>query len=218
MKIHCTYAVITATVLAALPLAAPAAETRETRTVGEFTGIAVSAPIDVHVTQGGGPTVTLEGDAEALARIETVVESGRLRIRTRPGERSRSWSRKVTARVTARRIEALSIAGSGDIIAPALTGESLDVSIAGSGDVRVGGKVAGLTASIAGSGDIRAGELEAQRVKVTIAGSGDAVVHARQALSVNVAGSGDVRYHGDPAVEQTILGSGSVRRARGSSS
>lgn len=220
MKIRPTHAILATAFLAALPLAAPAAgaESRESRPVGEFTGISLSAPIDVHVTQGDAPSVTLEGDADALARIETVVESGRLRIRTRPGERLRSWNRKVTARVTARRIEVLSVAGSGDISAPAIMGESLDVSIAGSGDVRVGGKVVGLTASIAGSGDIRAGELEAQRVKVSIAGSGDVVVNAREALSVDVAGSGDVRYLGDPTVAQKIRGSGSVRRSRASPS
>lgn len=199
-------------------LAAYAADTRESRPVADFTEIGVSAPVDVHVTQGESAEVTLEGDPEVLARIETVVESGRLRIRTKPGERGWSWRGKAKARVTARRIEALAVAGSGDITAPSITGEALKVSIAGSGDVRVGGKVEGLTASIAGSGDIRADGLDAQRVKVTIAGSGDATVRARQALTVSVAGSGDVRYYGDPTVEKAVLGSGSVRRVGGPSS
>jgi hypothetical protein len=201
--------------LAVLPLvfSATAAELRETRAVGDFTEVSLSAPVDVHVTQGAAASLVLEGDAEALARIETVVESGRLRIRTRPRE-NWSWTRKVTARVTAPRIEALAIAGSGDITAPALSGTSLRVSIAGSGDVRVGGKVDGFTASIAGSGDVRAEGLEANDVKVSIAGSGDATVHAVKALAVNVSGSGDVRYLGEPTVSKAIVGSGRVRRAK----
>jgi hypothetical protein len=205
--------------LAILPLAfaATAADLRETRAVGDFTEVSLSAPVDVHVTQGPAASLVLEGDAEALARIETVVESGRLKIRTRPRDHW-SWNRKVTARLTAPRIEALAIAGSGDITAPALSGQFLRVSIAGSGDVRLGGKVDGFTASIAGSGDIRAGELEANDVKVSIAGSGDATVRAVNALAVNVSGSGDVRYFGEPTVRQSIAGSGSVRRARPASS
>ena len=199
-------------------LAAGAADTRETRPVADFTEVGLSAPIDLHVTLGEAPTLTLEGDADYLARIETVVENGRLRIRTKPGQQHVSWNRKVTARATAKRIEGLAISGAGDITAPAIHGEALKVSIAGSGDIRVGGKVAGFNASIAGSGDIRASELDAQKVKVTIAGSGDATVRASQSLSVSVSGSGDVRYHGDPTVEQSIMGSGSVRRAKGSSS
>ena len=197
--------------------AVQAADTRETRPVTDFTEIGLAAPIDVHVTQGDTHALVLEGDPEILARIETVVENGRLKIRTFKGNQSWNGHRKTTAHVTARRIDALAIAGSGDITAPSITGEALKVSIAGSGDVRVGGKVEALTASIAGSGDIRASDLEAQKVKVTIAGSGDAAVRARQALSVNVSGSGDVRYYGDPTVEKTIMGSGSVRRAGGPS-
>jgi len=199
----------------AFALAAVAADTRETRHVTEFTAVSLSAPIDVHVTQGAAPSLTLEGDPEALARLETVVEGNRLKIRVQRGQQ---WGRhgKVTARVGARQVEALSIAGSGDITAPAITGTSLAVSIAGSGDVRVGGKVDGLTANISGSGDIRAGDLDAQSVKISIAGSGDATVRARQSLTVSVAGSGDVRYYGEPAVRKSILGSGRVRRASSS--
>ena len=198
-------------------LAAQAADTRETRPVTDFTEIGLAAPIDVQVVQGDTHSLVLEGDPEVLARIETVVQNGRLKIRTVKGQQNWNTHRKTTARVTARRIDALTIAGAGDITAPTITGEALKVSIAGSGDVRVGGKVEGLTASIAGSGDIRASELEAQNVKVTIAGSGDVTVRARAALSVNVSGSGDVRYYGDPTVEKKIMGSGSVRRAGGSS-
>ena len=68
-------------------LPAAAAAHRETRPVGEFTQIGVSAPVEVEVSIGDTHILTLEGDAEAIARIETVVESGRLKIRTRPNER-----------------------------------------------------------------------------------------------------------------------------------
>ena len=210
MNLLCRAALV-ATLCVAFPAAA--SDHRESRQVGEFTEIGLAAPVDVHVSIGDAPSVSLEGDAAMITRIETVVESGRLRIRIRPEDQKWSWNRKVTARIVARRIEGLAIAGSGDITATGIHGEALKVSIAGSGDVRVGGKVEGLTASIAGSGDIRASDLDAQRVKVTIAGSGDATVRAREALSVSVSGSGDVRYFGDPTVEQTIRGSGSVRRA-----
>jgi hypothetical protein len=193
-----------------------AADQRESRTVGEFTAIGLAAPVNVHLTQGDAPSLALEGPAEALAQIETTVENGSLQIRL--DRRSTNWRSKVNVYVTARRIEALAISGSGDISAPALKAEALKLSISGSGDMRVGGKVEGLTASIAGSGDIRAGDLDAQHVKVSIAGSGDATVRVRQALSVSVAGSGEVRYYGDPTLAKSIQGSGSVRRIGGAAS
>jgi hypothetical protein len=210
------FAVVLLAAMVAFNVAAYAADKRETRPVGEFTAIGVAAPVNVHVTQGEAPSLALEGPEEALAQIETTVENGSLRIRL--DRRHASWRSKVHVYVTARRIEALAISGSGDIVAPALTGEALKLSISGSGDMRIGGKVDGLTASISGSGDIRAGDLDAQRVNVSIAGSGDATVRARQALSVSVAGSGDVRYYGDPTVAKSIQGSGSVRRLGGAAS
>lgn len=209
---------IAALVATSLAFSTLAADRRETRPVGEFTAIAVSAPVTVHVMQGALRDIELAGDESALADLETVVEGSTLRIRVREGARHRRWGTKVEVRVSTPRIDSLAIAGSGDISAPSITGDSLKVAISGSGDVRVGGKVAGLTASISGSGDIRAGELHAERVKVSIAGSGDATVRAREALSVNVAGSGDVRYFGDPAIQQSVVGSGRIRRAAGASS
>jgi hypothetical protein len=217
MKTMPRFSPLVAALFLPLALAAHAADKRETRAIGEFTAIGLSAPVNVHVTQGERASLALEGPESVLEQIETVVEDRSLKIRMRPGSR-RQWNQKVQIHVTAARIEALSVAGSGDIIARSIRAESLKASISGSGDVRIGGKVDNFAASIAGSGDIRAGDLDAERVSVSIAGSGDATVRARQTLSVNVAGSGDVRYYGEPSVAKTVLGSGSVRRAKATTS
>ena len=204
--------------LLALALALPAAATTTTqaRALTGFTAIALSAPIRVDLTIGATESVVLEGDEEALARIETVVENGTLKIRRKPQspQWSVGWNRSVVrARVTAKRIDALGIAGSGDIHAASISGDTLAVSIAGSGDVAVaGGKVGTLSVNIAGSGDVKVAKLEARSVSVSISGSGDVLVWARESLSVKVAGSGDVRYYGDPAVGKKVAGSGNVKR------
>jgi Putative auto-transporter adhesin, head GIN domain len=227
---------------ALLAFAAVAADRRETRPVTGFTGIALSAPINVELVQGDTESLVLEGDEATLAEIETVVEQGVLKIGTK--SRFSFWgtsfwgTSKVRARVGAKTIDSLRIDGSGDINAVQLrsTGlkvavggsgdvrigtldaSTLQVSVAGSGDVQVGGKVNTVSTSIAGSGDVKAGKLESQDAKVTIAGSGDVAVWAKQSLVVKIAGSGDVRYYGDPAVTKTIMGSGSLRRAGASPS
>lgn len=134
-------------------LPAAADSITETRAAAGFTAVSLSAPIRVDLTLGEPEGLVLEGEAAALSRIETSIENGVLRIRMKA--HTMSWNPKVRARVTARRIDALSIAGSGDIHARQLSGDALKVSIAGSGDVVVGGgKVDGLTLSIAGSGEI----------------------------------------------------------------
>jgi len=204
--------------LAALALALPAAaETKtETRDVSGFTALGLAAPIDVELAIGDREGVVLEGDAEMLARIDVYVEKGSLQIRRKreTSDWSFGWNHKsVRARVSAKRIDAISISGSGEVKAPQLSGDSLALAISGSGDITIGaGKVGNLSVHIAGSGDIKTPKVDAQVVSVSISGSGDALVWARQSLAVQVAGSGDVRYYGDPTVAKSVSGSGSVKR------
>ena len=212
-------------------LAVPAADRRETRAATGFTAIGLTAPVNVDLTQGDVEGLVVEGDQAALADLETVVEGGTLKIRTRSRKAVPGMS-KVRVHVRAKTIDALRISGSGDINAPTLRAPTLkiavsgsgdlrigeldattvDVSVAGSGDVLVGGKADTLSTSIAGSGDVNAGKLAARTAKVSIAGSGDVTLWAREQLSVSVVGSGDVHFYGDPEVKRSILGTGSVRR------
>jgi putative autotransporter adhesin-like protein len=220
-----------AALAACVALAASAADRRETRPVSGFSSIGLAAPIKVQLTQADADSLVLEGAAEALDDLETVVENGSLKIRTK-SKSTVTGMHKVRAYVTARNIEGLAISGSGDITAPALrsaklrvaisgsgdvrigelNASSLDVSVSGSGDVTVAGKADEVATSIAGSGDVRAGKLESRQSKVSIAGSGDATLWARESLAVSIVGSGDVKYYGDPSVKKAIVGSGSVRR------
>ena len=200
---------------AALLAALPALAASETRAVGAFNAFVRAAPIDVDLALGERESVTLEGDPKLLARLEAVVENGTLKLRMRRDTEWKLYDRNETARarVTARRLDAVSITGSGDIHLPEMRGEAFAISISGSGDVHVGGgRVSNLTLAISGSGDIRTPRLEARRVEVSISGSGDATVWAREALDVKVAGSGEVKFYGDPTLQSRIAGSGDVRR------
>ena len=210
--------------------AAEAAERRENRDVAGFNALALSAPLDVDIVQGDKESLVLEGDEAELAKIETVVEGGALKIRMRERHWG-NWS-KLRGHLTVRDLHALSISGSGDIKSNALrsgdfevsisgsgdvaigtlAADRLRVSIAGSGDVNVGGKVERTELSIAGSGDVNAKRLETREAKVSITGAGDATVWAHDNVEVSILGSGDVRYYGDPKVAKRVVGAGSVVR------
>jgi len=217
-------------VLAIMASAANAADGREVRNVAGFNALSLSAPVDVDIVQGATEGLVLEGDAARLAEIETVVESGSLKIRLR-SRHAWNWS-KVRGHLSVKDLHAVSISGSGDVKAAALnsgdfevsisgsgdlgigalSADRLRVSIAGSGDVNAAGKVDRTEVSIAGSGDVRAGRLDARQAKVSITGAGDATMWAREKLQVSIVGSGDVGYYGDPVVEKSVIGSGSVKR------
>ena len=104
---------------------------------------------------------------------------------------------------------ALSLDGSGDISAEGLEVGRLELDLSGSGDVRLAGSADALMVGLEGSGDVDARGLRAQQVEIGLAGSGDVDVCALGSLALNVAGSGDVTYYGEPSLpELNLTGSG----------
>lgn len=202
----------------------------ETRNVTGFTGIALSAPGQLELRLGPTESVTIEADENILPLVETTVSRGTLQVRTRRDQDIDPTVLRIV--VQARRIELLSLAGSGSIAADALKSpalkvdasgsgsitlqradiEALTVSMAGSGGATLAGKASLLKVSVAGSGTVSAGGLTADEARVSIAGSGEATVSARTSLKASIAGSGSVRYQGDPKLERSIAGSGEVQR------
>jgi hypothetical protein len=205
---------------------------KDERTVGHFTGVAVSLPAQVEVRIGNVEGVTVETDENLLALVQTRVENGSLEIRA---VRNRLDLKPSVLKVVvrAKEIEALSVGGSGSITADAIKGRKLGLNVGGSGSIEVksaesqnvsasmggsgsvklgGGAAQKLEIAIGGSGDVQAGQLKADDVDVSIGGSGDVTVWAREKLNVTVAGSGDINYWGDPKVRSSVIGSGGAKR------
>jgi hypothetical protein len=104
----------------------------------------------------------------------------------------------------------VSIAGSGDVRAG--SSSRLDVNTAGSGDVEATVSRS-LEVSIAGSGGVRLQRLNGA-LDANIAGSGDVTVNGGRAtvIDANIAGSGSVAFGGEAdRVSLSVMGSGDVR-------
>jgi hypothetical protein len=207
-------AVLCAPVAHAETIAGSGRPTTESRAASGFRGVALSVPGRVDLVQGATESVSLTADDNVLPLIETVVEDGVLQIRWRDRSRRIDVSTRTPIRVAvkARAIESIAVAGSGDVVASALSTASLKVSLSGSGHVQLAGKAERMDANLSGAGGMKAGDFQIQRGSISISGSGDAVVQARSSLRVSIAGSGDVGYYGDPAVEKSVAGTGAVRR------
>jgi hypothetical protein len=209
----------------------------QARSPGPFTAVHLGVPADAEVRTGNADGLTIETDADLLPLIETVVVDGALEIRPLRGVTAiRPSVMRIV--VTARHIDGLAVAGSGDLKTDALrtgvlhlsvagTGsitatklhcDRLHASVAGSGTITVDGEAPRLTASLAGSGDLAAGRLRSDTARVSVAGSGSATVWPAAELTASLVGSGDVRYYGDPKVRTSAAGSGAVRRVANSPS
>jgi len=203
----------------------------ETRNLSDFHGLALAIDARLELNQDGREGLTITGDDNIVPLVETVVEDGTLNVRWKKGIRSTSY-KDLGIVVHARSVDALAIAGSGEISAKALkagnlrislagsgraalealNADSAAVSIEGSGSIAAAGRIGSLDASVAGSGRLSAAKLESQKARIAVAGSGRATVWAVQALDASVLGSGTVRYYGNPRVHSAVAGSGTVRQ------
>ena len=215
-----------------LAATASAAERRENRPVSGFNAIAMGVAMDLDVIQDGTESLTLEGDEDVLARVDTFVKDGTLDFMYKRDTHFTDTRHRLHAVVHARDMKAIALSSSGKVRSPSLKSDSLTLSISGSGDMDIGqvaareaqlsisgsgtistaGHVEALKTRISGSGDVKVGKLEARSVAVNIAGSGRATVWAKEQLSTAISGAGNVRYYGDPALAQSIRGVGHVER------
>jgi len=205
--------------------------------VRAFDSVSAAGPHNVIVTVGGAASVRAQGSAEALDKMEVVVEGGDLKIRPRREFRNNyRWADKqrATFYVTAPRLDSAAVAGSGDMRVDRVEGErfngaiagsgSLDVaslrvskaslSIAGSGDLSARGSAARSDLSIAGSGNLKLGRLSSRTASLSIAGSGNADLNAAETVNVSIIGSGDVTVAGGARCSVSKIGGGNVRCGR----
>lgn len=203
------------------------------RALSGFKGLKAVGPFDIEMRAAEREGVTVRAEDNLLQVIETRVNGDSLEISMKPNVsfRTRAWPRIVVEFV---RMDAVSLSGSGDLVADRIRSDAFAVSIAGSNDVCVEAMETGTFGlSIAGSGDFKAkGNAEVQGIriagsgdadlrdlagkiaKISIAGSGDVRINAADALEVTIAGSGDVFYRGEPKIKRTIAGSGEIRRMK----
>ena len=207
---------------------------KQNREPGRFTGLATSVGGSVEIRMGDSESVSVESDDNIVPLIETVVEDGTLRIRpAKPNLHLDTRNMKIVVQV--RKLDKISVAGSGAVDVNQLRVESLKINVGGSGSINLrdlrsealtvalggsgglsaSGNVERVQVSIGGSGQVRAERLAARAVTVSIGGSGQATVWASKSLHVSVAGSGDIAYYGDPQISKSIMGSGSIKRLGG---
>jgi hypothetical protein len=201
--------------------------------VAGFSQVALRGSDDVDVRVGPAFSVRAEGPSDQLDKLKIVKDGDTLRIGRVHGARFH-WGghhEGVKIFVTMPRIAEANIAGSGDMTIDkaegskfvgstagsgglsvgAISVDTADLSIAGSGDMALTGSAKQLTVNIAGSGNVDAGGLKAQGAKVSIAGSGGVKADVTGPAEVSVMGSGDVDLGAGAKCATSKMGSGSVR-------
>lgn len=206
--------------------------TTSNRSEGNFDAVKAAGSFDVFFSQAETNAIRIEADENLMKYIETSVEDGVLRIRTKSGINIRP-SQDIKVYVRSPKYRSVSLSGSGNMVAETkiTSTEKIKVSIAGSGDIKLqevdapqidvnisgSGKAEGfgntrdLDIDVAGSGDVMMKDLKAENAKISIAGSGNVWLFASIKLDVRVAGGGDIHYYGNPPeINSKLAGSGNL--------
>jgi hypothetical protein len=203
-------------------------EASEQRDVAAFERIEVAGQTAVTVASGD-PSVTVRGDDNLIGEVVTDVNDGTLTIDEQRHVDPRAG---LVVEVTAPRLRAAAVHGSGDLTARDVAGGPFTATLDGSGDLTIDGVDADVfTGDLSGSGNLDAAgqaervdlaasgsgeadlrDLVASEATVDVTGSGDALVQVTQILQASSSGSGDVIYTGDPQdVQENTSGSGDIR-------
>lgn len=199
----------------------------ETRTLDGFDKIHLSIDADVYYTQDSIYKVEISAQQNILAILKSEVKNGTLSFDYR---RNMGRHNKVKITVHSPEISELSISGSGDIavqnsikatrmecsisgsgniLFPSLSGQTLKATISGSGDLKIsGGSMSSETFNISGSGNMDTEYLPCESAVATISGSGDISLNASEDLKATISGHGDIRYKGKPVINSSISGTG----------
>ena len=179
--------------------------------------LAMDAPINIRYqpkasAEGSAPQVALIGPAELLQHVR--VSEGRITADTSV---TRASGRKVEAVVSGAPIRKFVVNSNENLDLGDINQEGLDLHLNGSGTISGRGKVEHLDLTIAGSGEAKLGGLEVMGdTKVSILGNGDASLSPHGRVKLFVAGSGNLKMLTKPAeLRQTIIGSGEALQLEG---
>ncbi|WP_374356265.1 head GIN domain-containing protein [Chitinimonas sp.] len=185
-------------------------EKTETRSITAVSEVQADGAIDVEVSIGDTPSLTVSGDANLLKLIVTEQQGSQLRIRA---ERSFSSNNPVRVKLVTPALKAARHAGSGELAVDGLKGGDFALDVTGSGDTRLAGKVDTLTAHLVGSGDLDADQLQPGKVDLDVLGSGDVSLGrvSVDTFKAAVKGSGSVTASGSAKqLTGNVLGSGDL--------
>ncbi len=189
----------------------PSAVTSESRNVSGFKEVELNGAGTLSIRQTGEESLSIEAEEDVIPKINTEVVNNRLIIGPKPNTNINT-TKPINYNLTVNNLDALKVAGAGNVEAQDISTDQLAITISGAGDVKMSGRADSQNVEILGSGDYQAGELQSKNTKIHVAGSGSAVVKVSEKLDAEVSGSGSVEYIGDPTVNKTVSGAGEVKK------
>lgn len=179
------------------------------RHVPAFDRLELSGSNNVVIGLGTKQSVVVRGDDNLLDRVTTRVRSGTLVVGNSPG--GFTTRSPMSVHVTVPALDAVTLAGSGNIVVDDVRAKSLEISLPGSGTLTGSGSAGRLDVTVGGTGTAQFTRLVASDVRAVVSGSGSIFVTATSSLAATVSGTGSILYSGNPRhVAQNVTGTGTI--------
>jgi hypothetical protein len=201
---------------------------RETRVVGEFSGVSVQSGIrgDVKI---GKQHVEIEAEDNVLALVETVIDDGVLVVRFKP-HLSLNTSREVVVHATAPSIDLLESSGGskmraelvpvddlkiessggGDVQAHQVAAKKLRASVSGGGALVLDGTADEVKLSMSGGSRCKGDKLQARSLRIQASGGSTARLAVSESVSGSASGGSVVHVSGHPRTRVSTSGGSEI--------
>ncbi len=179
----------------------------EQRQVGSFTALSASNGVEVHVTVGPAPSVTVTAAESVLPHVTTRVDGDRLEVGL-DGSRHR-----VTVEVTAPSLAEVGASSSAKVVAEGVAAQTFAVNVSSQATIEVSGTAETLALDASSQSTAKLGELRATTAHVNLSSQSSAEVQASSSVTGDVSSQAKLTVLGSPSqVDVSTSSGGSVVR------
>lgn len=183
----------------------------ELRSPSPFSEVISSGSFDVHIWEGNTYQIEIDAESNLIPLIQTNVSNGKLYIEFAHNT-CFSNSGPINITVYMPEINGVELRGSGDVTVNNVPSDNLDISLNGSGKMRVDVYASTITANITGSGNMEV-DVDAITVNATVSGSGNIDFYGYcEASTFAISGSGNIYAYAMPqkTCVASVSGSGNI--------
>jgi hypothetical protein len=167
----------------------------ETRQLTPFKSLIIQGAMDVEWQKSAESSISITAGENIIQHLSSEVAGDTL-VLALTGNQILSTPIKIV--LSCPSLGGVTVAGAGGFDGKNISGERFNLSLTGSGDIRVSGEVDASDIDVTGTGDVDASRLKTKDLKVTLMGAGDISARASHSVKVNQLGTGDITISGDP--------------------
>ena len=217
-----------------LALASPTVAAPRNFTITSFDRIRMEAPFEVSVTTGKAPSARADGPVSALDTVDLRVEGRTLIIRQRSGWNGAGKGVPVRISLGTPDLRAASLIGSGRLLIDRMGGLSVNLGLAGPGQLKVADLrsdrvelLAGGSGTVTLAGAVKTGRigaegsivldaaaLQAEQLVIVAAGSAEVRASARRSVNLTASAAAIVALQNPVPCTQRVTGAATVTNCR----